>query len=423
MIFIEPEENQMQKQYMSGVNSPSLNIFFGSRALSTFGDEIWEIAIPIYLSIAGFASKQAGLYYSFYAAGTVLGFLVLPRLAQYCSAKWITITVDIFQIAVFLVLGTWILYAPIAPLWLFCSCGFFLAAASAVWFGSSETLAAKIMDRSSSLAFHRLNYLSSTVGPFVAPLVGTTLFSFTGLPLLALFNALTFMPQILAVNGLEEKANKTDNFITDRKVPSAAKVSIRMLLRHPLYGPLLGLTSTVKVGLLGVLPFIGFILVKTISSPFWLGVVLAAFPFGSFLGALTYRSFSHDRLSSVFFMDTVLMFLASAALIISLKVGLFWGIPAGALFGGVFCARYTIQIRAMRQIVSHHDQMPALVSLQGLFSRIVTPVSGVMFGILFALDTSQLFVYVIGLCIVIVGSIFSFISARAFKDLISEKIE
>jgi hypothetical protein len=54
---------------------PGSGLFFGSRALSTFGDEVWEIALPIYFALAGFAVEQVGVYYSLYALGTVLGVL------------------------------------------------------------------------------------------------------------------------------------------------------------------------------------------------------------------------------------------------------------------------------------------------------------------------------------------------------------
>jgi MFS family permease len=400
---------------------PGSGLFFGSRALSTFGDEVWEIALPIYFALAGFAVEQVGVYYSLYSLGTVLGFLLLPWLARHHRPGLITIWVDAFQLLIFAIIGVSVFSGASPGLLFFEISGFLLAGATAIWFGSSETLIAEVLNKSSSQSFHRLNYLSSTVGPVVAPFVGAILFSWTGLSILALFNALTFLPQIIAVSRMDKKPKESRPVnASANEWASENQFSLRTLLLHPFYGPLLGVTSSVKISLLGVLPFIPFLFTKENLGVFSLAVVLAAFPLGSFLGALSYKKLSIEKLASVFLTDTIAMFVAAAIIIVCLKFQWIWAVPIAAFAGGLFCARYTIQIRAMRLIITPSNQLPKLVSLQGLFSRVVTPLAGLLFGSVFALAAPPLLSFLVGVLIVLIGSIFATFAAGGFRKVIDQ---
>jgi hypothetical protein len=108
------------------------------------------------------------------------------------------------QLLVFAIIGFFVLGGANPGLLFFEISGFLLPGATAIWFGSSETLIAEVLNKSSSQSFHRFNDLSSTVGPVVAPFVGAILFSWTGLSFLGLFNALTFIPQIIAVRRMDK---------------------------------------------------------------------------------------------------------------------------------------------------------------------------------------------------------------------------
>lgn len=404
---------------MSANQNPKLQLFFVSRALSTFGDEVWEIALPIFFATAGFTSQQMGIYYSVFATGTVLGFLILPRLAKKFDVAHTAVAIDYLQMIIFGAIAAWLYLGYSGSLLAFSVCGFFLAAAIAIWFGSSETLATQIVDKASAQSFHRMNYLSSTLGPLIAPMVASSFFVGIGLVGIALFNVLTFIPQIIAVKSLRKEsveAVKLNSAQTKKET-----FSFFTLLAHPHYGPLLGVTSTVKVGLLGTLPFIAFVFTNAGLNVIVLGVILATFSLGSVLGALFYRVQPNDKLAAIFRRDTAVMFLSAALIIGGLKFRILWLVPLSSFLGGAFSARFSIEMRAMRQLLSPPAHIPSLVSLQGLFSRVVTPLAGIIYGFLFAAQTTDNFAWGVAFLVAASGILFSSMAANGFDRVLEEK--
>lgn len=351
--------------------------FFWSRALSTFGDEIWAIGLPIYFAMSGYSVVEVGVYSSSWACGTIFGFYVLPKILVGRFPSKIAIAVDVVQLAVFLAIAVMLSQIPAPNFQIWIALSFVLAAATAIWFGSSESLIANTVSSHESQGVHRLNYLSSSIGPCIAPLCASAALSFFGIASVALFNAGSFLYQITALRRFK---------IIDRRIPvnERGHLSLYSILNDNVYRPMLFLTWVVKVGLLGVLSFIPFIITRS-GAPFWqISALTAAFPAGTIIGAWSKRD---GEVGVRLLTDCVLMFTAGAVLIISLQLSQTILIASSALAAGIFSAKYTIAIRTMRQIITPAEHMPRLVSLQGLASRLVTPLSGILFAAVFASTT------------------------------------
>jgi hypothetical protein len=191
---------------------------------------------------------------------------------------------------------------------------------------------------------------------------------------------------------------------------------MRELLAHSHYGPLVGVATFTKVGLLGLLPFIPFVFAKAGLNFYLLGFAVAAFSLGSVFGAVTYRPRDPLRMGQSFRVNTTVMYFSTAFIVVSLKFGMIWIVPLAALSAGVACARYSIELRSMRQLISPPEHMPSLVSLQGLFARIITPASGAMYGLLYAQSTSTSISFGVGALIIVGGITFSLLAARGFEQ-------
>jgi hypothetical protein len=404
---------------MSKKTTNSFRLFFVSRALSTFGDQTWEVALPLYFSTLAYSAEQMGLYSTGFSIGTLAGFSLLPKLSSIFPSSKITIAVDGVQLLIFALIALVLTSGMAIHISLFFVFAILFGFASSIWFGAAEATTSQIVGSEGAQSFHRFNYLATTFGPFVAPIFGSTIFFVFGLGIIAFFNALTFGPQIFAVKGfskiIEDPTIKQNSAQNTRE---SLFEGVLKVVKHPYYGPLMVVSSFVKIALVGALPFIAFVLSKKVENSILLGGCLAAFPLGSFLGALSYKSKSSNLLMKSYMLDSVIMFCATAVLIIGLKIENLALPVLSAVIAGIFSARYTIAIRAMRQMISKPSEIPTLVSIQGLTSRIITPLSGILFGLLFSKKSDPSLSVFFGILIVVIGTIFILISARGFKTFV-----
>lgn len=377
--------------------------YYFSRALSAFGDEVWLVAVPIYFATANYPVLELGFVSSLTAIGTVFGFLLLPAMVSNLRINKLTIWIDIFQALTFLLFGGLLVRGENLPISVFGGFAFLVAFFGAVWFGSSEALAAKITTNSNAQTFHKFNYFASNAGPILAPLVASNMTMMWGLGVLGILNAVSFIPQIFALRGMNRLFSASVNEI-DRKGNNS--FSFFQLMKHPHFGPLIIISILVKVTLVGALPFIAYVVAHTdlAFNKVLLSSVIAAFPAGSLVGAFTYRSKDLELLAQNFFNDTLFMFVSIAGLLFSLTNKIPIALGVFSFLGGFFSARYTIEIRAMRQLITSPNTIAKLISLQGLVARVLTPTSGILFGFLLSSNQAPIYTSTLGLLLPILAA-------------------
>lgn len=358
--------------------------FFISRALSAFGDELWAIAVPLYFAWANFSIDQMGIYSSSMAVGSILGFLVLPGVARRLKAASTLLILDSIQISIFVVIAAFMTIEKGASFWPWIALALFHGATDAAWFGASETLIARTI-KNDAKDIHRLNFLSTNLGPAIAPLGAASLFAMIGLKAIAALNSLTFLFQILATNKLRQHEPKIN--VTDHK---SNGVRFRDLFNDQIYRQMLILSSIVKISLVGALPFVPFVLGHMNLGTYWLAAGVSCFPLGSLIGAYSDKNKGDSKLGISFIYDSAFMLMATSLIILGIKLSEFGIIGFGCFFAGFFSARYTIGLRTIRQLITPTNLMPDLVSLQGLVTRLITPLSGLILSLLFARATSTI---------------------------------
>lgn len=391
--------------------------FFLSRALSVFGDELWLVAVPLYFAFNGYTARDVGLYSSFGAAGTVLGFMLLPHAVRHFKASSIALASDILQISMFCLFlaAFFVSHGDMAiSSWLFLT--LVISFSDSAWFGATESLIAKMTGSGVSQKVHRMNYLSANIGLVAAPVCAAALLAGFGLAPIAVLNILTFIFQI---KPIKEIGHSEVVYARDSK--RAGGLTLAKFLRHPVYLPMIFLTAVVKIALVGLLPFVAFTLAKLGSAPamLWLGVT--CFPAGSVIGALSYKQMEYLRIGRVFLFDALAMLALIAIAIVSIYMRSYLGIVLSVFGAGYFSARYTIEIRAMRQLITPVVDMAKLVSMQGLAARAVTPLSGLVFALLYG-EAKLVVVLMFASLVLLVGVVAVAGIVKGFAGMLNEAI-
>ncbi|MBS1983089.1 MAG: MFS transporter [Bdellovibrionales bacterium] len=357
-----------------------LKSFFVTRSLSGIGDEMWLMALPIWLAAHGFSTMQMGAISSAAAAGNTIGFVVVPKLCRHFKTSLISVGADLVQVVLFAALvGLYFRGGLPSALGFWIVLGFVLSLSTAIWFAATETLLSlSTSEAGEAQELHRYNYLAANAGPMVGPGLGGILYQFGGLASVALANIGSFFGQILSLVSLsseEEAPSKLENEKTQGFL-----AGVRDIARSKTYISLTVLPSIVKLTLLGALPFIPFVLAQSQNSPFLIGLVSSCYIVGSTIGAYFYRPTSKAKLGKAFTVDSVQTLLAGALIILTLHTGNAVILSLGMFWGGFSCARYTVAIRSLRQLIIQPSKMSSIVSAQGLLVRLATPLSGIILG-------------------------------------------
>ena len=354
-----------------------------TRAFSSAGDEMWMTALPIYLAVNGVAASSVGLIFSAGAAGSLLGFVLLPVVCRYFKSANVAANADLVQLVSFVVVLFLIFGKPTGldrNTWI--PIQFILSFCASLWFGATETLITRISSLETAQSAHRWNYLSGSVGPALGPALAGVLYGLFGVTAIALFNAISFLGQAIALKNLSHEETLEESELTDEQpllktlVGGVGYVWSDARLR---YMTLVSLG--LKVFLVGLLPFIAFALSKTDVRPELIGLTLAAFSIGNLVGAFSWKDVSSVTIHKTFAIDTSL----AIATTIALNFVLFtdavnpW-ISVLTLAVGWFIARYSIALRAMRQQIVSRLRMPTVVASQGFLARLATPLAGILYG-------------------------------------------
>lgn len=334
--------------------------FFVARAFSTLGDAAWLTVVPLYFAHVGYSPSQIGAYSSLFSLGTVIGFVLLPFFAKKMKFSSMAVLADVVQVSLFFVVFLALSLSVLSfAVWVILA--LFLSCAEAIWFGSSESLISNTVSRDLSQGTHRLNFFSENIGLFVGPLIASTIFIKSGLMPIVLFNVCTFLVQIFVLN----KISQFEKPIEPSKVES--RLNFKSLLNHPVYFPMFVLTSVVKVSLVGALPFVAYIAGLSKVEDWHLYLCVSGFPLGSVSGAYFYRESEEKFLAKKFLIDSLLMLAFTFFLILAIGYKDLGWMAFAVLGAGFFSSKYTIEIRAMRQMITSSHDMPKLVSLRGSF--------------------------------------------------------
>lgn len=359
-----------------------LKSFFVTRSLSGVGDEMWLMALPIWLAAHGYSPIQMGVVSSASAVGNILGFTIVPKLSGRFKSSQIAAGADVFQVALFTWLAAMLLLDSIPAgieFWLFL--GFALNLTTAVWFAATETfLSLASSESSEAQSLHRYNYLATNAGPIVGPGLGGIVYQIGGLVSVAVANAVSFFGQMLSLLSLS-KEEVTPDYGAKSYSPGFWS-GVREIFASKTYVSLTALPSVVKLTLLGALPFVPFVLTEAKMTPLSVGLIGTCYMVGSTAGAYFYKPIVGRTLSRAFAVDSVQTLLAGGALIAGLVVASPVILGLCTLWGGFACARYTIEIRSLRQLLIAPAKISSVVSAQGLLVRLATPLSGFLFGIM-----------------------------------------
>ena len=386
-----------------------------TRAMSSAGDEMWVTAFPIFLALRGYAPASVGLIFSAGAFGSLLGFLLIPAFCHRLKASTVAAVSDCVQLFLFVAVLYLLLQKAFyvsVPYWIVIQ--LFTSTFGSLWYGASETLMTRVSEPSNAQTAHRLNYFSSSFGPAVGPALAGALFGLFGLASIVLFNAVSFTGQAIALLrlGSEEAGAETDgqaSLIRDLR-SGIATVWTDLRLRY-----ITVVAMTVKVFMLGLLPFLAFALSLAKVRPELTGIALAAFSAGSLLGAFGWLAKTDQQIVKAYSVNALI--LVFAALLINLD--LFFGsvnlwVSILTFLSGWCIARYTIALRSMRQRIVPRSRIPIVVASQGFLARIATPISGIFYGSV--LSRANVPIEIAALILFVVVSVFSiWQTVRAFE--------
>jgi MFS family permease len=383
--------------------NPEIKKYFFWRTVSAIGDEVWAIAIPIILSTS-FTLEEIGQVYSIGAIGTIFGFLF----ASWVSSKFTdtvgSLICDLIQSITFFTIaicfGFKIILTSKSWYFLFFLIGFF----SAIWLALSESMIARLnKDSTNSTQLHKWNFFAGTFGPLLGPVIAGPLISLSSFLILPMLNAISFIGQALQLKRLTSntKNSEPNDSIAENWLINL-NTGLKLIFRNRQLRGVTAIPLIVKVNLLGILPFLTIKLTKYGYSPLITSLTMISFPLGSLLGAFI---FGNDRLKYLTFNFNInvyaiivcvillgMLYLNSTTIIFILSLIL--------LLSGYVSAQYTIELRSIRQKLVPTHLLSSVVASQSLLVRLVTPISGILFGQVI-LRNNLVGVFIYGLLIIV----------------------
>jgi hypothetical protein len=362
-----------------------LKLYFFTRALSSIGDEMWALVLPIFVAASlGPDSSKMGALTSLGFTGSLLGFLVFPYLAHSLKAHQLAALADLGQVIVLSIFVATNLLQPENFSLLALSALFFVAyLLQAVWFSGSEVLVSSLDIPGSLQNNHRWNYFSSSFGPVFGPALSGIMYATIGINGIALFNIISFSGQVAATSllGAHEQNSEPYNSKSNKLNGITEIARSKDLLVLTLI-PVL-----IKFFVAGYMPFVVFRLSTAGVSSTAIGGIMAFYGVGLMVGAASFRPAETNLVGRLFAKDLLGMSGAFlGVLLLSLTKSSSIALSATLAMLGVFSARYTVGIRSIRQIITPKRILPSVISGQGFLARAATPLSGIYFGYILSLS-------------------------------------
>lgn len=361
-----------------------LRSYFFWRTISSIGDEVWAIALPIFIS--NFLDSSAvGLAYSFGSVGTIFGFLIASWLSHKVSDAKGAMLSDVLQSVVYMCIAILVFYKISIQKELWFLIFFIVGLFSAVWFALSETMVSRL-SLTSENSIHKWNYFSGTFGPILGPAIAGSLIAIGMFVLAPFINAISFLGQAWQLNKISDDQKKEQLAIDsiDTSWFTKFNIGIKQIFKDKRLASMTSIPLSVKVCLVGVFPFLLIKLSKIGISPILCSVIMIFFPLGSLFGAFVYQNkkfglINFSLLNNVY---TMLLSMILLGWIYIAKSPFLILIPIVLFISGFTSAQYTIQLRTIRQTIVPKDILSVVISAQSLLVRLVTPISGLMFGFL-----------------------------------------
>ena len=368
--------------HMNNSIKSDFNKFICSKTLSSFGDEVWLFAIPLFLASTKLVDADSfGYVVSLGFAGELLGiFLSFVFLQKAISSKLASIC-DLISILSLFVMGLMLSNVITFSIFAFFSIYFVMAISSSIWFSSTEVLVTKLFKGVSSQSAHKMNYFSRTLGPTIAPAMSGSILSIVGILPIVAFNIFSFFFQLITLKKFikVEPVNKKNM----RKIKSffSASFSYKSIAYYTIT-PMI-----VKFFLVSFLPFIGFYLVKNGTSIINTGILMTIFTVSSVIGVILYKEKSFDSLLNSFIFSVPLVLLST--LIVFLGIFIFENnlvLCIGLFLSGIFSSFYTIELRSLTSYVVSDDDLEHTLPSVSFYARIIQPIAALFYGYIIYTD-------------------------------------
>ncbi len=355
--------------------------YFLWRIVSSIGDEVWAVSLPVILA-GTLKVSEIGQAYSFGAIGTLIGFFLSTWVGSKFNEAKGSLYCDLLQSFLFLGLALIFFLKLTISLPVWCCVFFIVGLFGAIWFSLSEAMI-NILNKSENLTLHKWNYLAGASGPILGPVAGGIIISIGSFFLLPLFNAISFFGQALQILRISKytEFSMNDN---SRNIDWREKLKrgVALIFKEPTLRGLTAIPLIVKISLIGLLPFIAVKITQSGFSPWVATTSISCFAVGSILGGLALGNNRMQILSFTFSANVYAMVLSilTLALLYAADVTFLWAFVGTLFIAGFVSSQYTIQLRTMRQKIVPSNLISSVISAQNLLVRLATPISGILFG-------------------------------------------
>lgn len=380
------------------------NTYFVYRSVSVLFDEVWLIAIPLFVA-SKYGVAELGKISSVTALGDFLGLLFFPWFASKIKSSILSIFADLLQI--FCMVIVFLMYRYfVLDIFSLSVLSFFSAFSFAIWFGASDTLFTILIDKNSIQSTQKKVAISQNFGPVVGPAIGSILFGFLGIGGLALLNAFSFFGQMLIFIKLSlyEKISPKPKKMFESIAYGINQVSKSNILSNTLIFPIFA-----KIFIFGFLPFFAFSLKKQGLDASSVGLYLSPYGIGILLGAFIYRGVNIKSLPMMFTIFSNAMILVSFVLIFMVIKGIQPAILSFISFilGGLV-SFYQIKFRSLRQLNTDSSNAASVITVQGIVARAATPFSGFLFSFILSSSFGTIYLMCISLAVLSLTLWFSY---------------
>jgi hypothetical protein len=356
------------------------------RTVSAVGDDIWHTCIPLFAAAAGWSSEDLGLVVSLSSAFALLAYVLAPIVfSRPISLAVFSSLIDLLQFVLFFVAGIALpLLDAHGTVWLVgvVACGSSLFAA--FWYVANEALLPRIQDLGSAQEIQKQNFLSSTIGSTVGPAVAATCFKLIGLTPLLYANALSFLGQCYYLKKLAsfEVAPK----VQISKSHWTVFASIWAIFKWRFIVASSAFSMYMRVLTMGFVPFVVFRYEAAGTySGLWIGGLVLAYPAAMLASVKLYPSKTKRNIRVGFSITSCAFVFSGFAVIWSTLTSQHPAVTIALLAAfGASIGVFTVQGRALRQTIVSHDDLPNVIASQSLWGRLVTPLSGIVFGLVLA---------------------------------------
>jgi hypothetical protein len=362
--------------------------YFLSRSFSTFGDQVWRIGAPIFLANLGLKISAMGWVALFAGSATLLGsYLVAPLGRKYRSSSIASYSDLTEIISVGCVAGGLYFLESSLAINLVIAAYIITHFNTALWFASSEVMLARAVHKEFAQITHQRHYLSMVLGEILGFGLSGIWFKYVGLIGSALLNGVSFIPQWFQLQKF-----RTNETPPEAPLSTDNRIGINFLkplLSSRLLMSLTILCILIRIMVIGIVPFIAFMLAKSNMSAVWIGIIISCSSLGELLGSLTYKITHLPKIMIQVFMEALAMVGLTGIVLIALKCNWSYMVTGAALLAsGYIASRFTIQMRSIRHMTVSKLDFPMVVAGQTLLVRIGAPLGGLFYGYLLRSEVS-----------------------------------